>query len=167
MNVPAPVLVFGWGNPSRGDDALGPACIQQLRSRFGSGSGVDYLEDFQLQPEHALDLVGRRQVLFVDASREARAPFTLDPVWPASDRSLSSHALSPQALLAVYRQVEGRAPPPCSLLAIRGEHFELGAPLGAQAQAHLAAAVQAACQWLADTLEDRTLRGPAGCGDLS
>ena len=44
-----------------------------------NGDGVELLEDYQLQVEHTLDLVGRERVLFVDASggclsKRLRAP---------------------------------------------------------------------------------------------
>ena len=67
MQHPAnPNLIFTWGNPSRGDDALGPAMYDLLQNE--DISGVDLLTDFQLQIEHAIDLEGRERVLFVDAS---------------------------------------------------------------------------------------------------
>lgn len=167
MSPVAPVLVFGWGNPSRGDDALGPLCVARLRTAFGADTRVEWLEDFQLQPEHALDLAGRQRVLFVDASRTAAPPCELGPVWPARDSSISSHALSPQALLQVYGQVQGTAPPPCSLLAIRGDRFDLGEPPAAAAEEHLEAAVARARQWLDRALEDLTPAGPGVGQDLS
>jgi hypothetical protein len=73
----APLLVFGWGNASRGDDALGPLFVQQLGSLAGASAGVqvDFLEDYQLQIEHALDLACRERVLFVDASISCTPPF--------------------------------------------------------------------------------------------
>jgi hypothetical protein len=49
----------------------------------------------------------------------------------------------------VYREVQDEAPPPCTLLAIRGEHFELGMPPSAAALAHLQAALSWARAWLA------------------
>ncbi|MDP3326412.1 MAG: Ni/Fe hydrogenase, partial [Hydrogenophaga sp.] len=65
----APLLVFGWGNPSRGDDALGPLLVEQLAGLAQMSSGrLECLTDFQLQVEHALDLRGRERVLFVDAA---------------------------------------------------------------------------------------------------
>ena len=60
-----PLLVFGWGNLSRGDDALGPLCVEQLRAECTASAGVEFLDDYQLQVEHALDLVGRTRILFV------------------------------------------------------------------------------------------------------
>lgn len=159
----APLLVFGWGNLSRGDDALGPLLIERLRAVATPGAAVDYLDDYQLQIEHAFDLVGRQRVLFVDASLCCRAPFELTQLQAAPDSSFTSHALSPQALLQVFCDLLGEAPPPCTLLAIRGERFELGAPPSTAALAHLAAALAWASDWLAAPVAEhraaRTQRG--------
>jgi hydrogenase maturation protease len=144
----APLLVFGWGNLSRGDDALGPLCIERLRALAAPAAAVDYLDDYQLQIEHALDLVGRQRVLFVDASLSCRAPFELTQLHAAPDISFTTHALSPQALMQVFCDLRGEAPPACTLLAIRGERFELGAPPSHAALAHLAAALAWATDWL-------------------
>ena len=49
-------LVFAWGNPSRGDDALGPALVERLeaaRPAHPEWGELALLTDFQLQPEHA------------------------------------------------------------------------------------------------------------------
>jgi hydrogenase maturation protease len=147
--VTAPTLVFGWGNPSRGDDALGPLFVERLRVALGPDAGVEFLDDYQLQIEHALDLVGRRRVLFVDASLMCRAPYELAPLQAVRDASFTTHALSPQALLQVFGDLQGEAPPPCTLLAIRGDRFELGEPPSAAALAHLDAALLWARAWLA------------------
>lgn len=147
--MPAPLLVFGWGNASRGDDALGPLFVQQLAGLLDADARrrVELLEDYQLQVEHALDLAGRQRVLFVDASVDAAPPFEVRAV-QAAPAAAATHALSPQALLQVYRQVHGRDAPPCTLLAIRGERYGLGEPLSAAAQQHLAAALRWACAWM-------------------
>ena len=145
----APLLVFGWGNLSRGDDALGPLFIERLRALPGMANApVEYLDDYQLQIEHALDLVGRQRVLFVDASLSCPAPFEVTQLQPLQDASFTTHAMSPQALMQVYRDLRGEAPPSCTLLAIRGESFELGEPPGEAALAHLEAALQWAEGWL-------------------
>lgn len=145
----APLLVFGWGNLSRGDDALGPMFVEQLRAVHGHSGHVEFLEDYQLQVEHALDLVGRQRVLFVDASLNCPAPFEITPLEATQDASFTTHAMSPQALMHVFQTLQGEEPPPCTLLAIRGERFELGEPAGAAALAHLEAALQWAHTWLA------------------
>jgi hydrogenase maturation protease len=144
--VTAPILVFGWGNPSRGDDALGPLFVERIEA-LGL-PGVECLTDFQLQVEHALDLRGRRAVLFVDASVSATAPFDVSEIEARADASFSSHALSPQAVLQVYAEIDDEAPPPSLLLAIRGHRFELGEPLSSAAKTHLDAATAWAHEWL-------------------
>jgi hydrogenase maturation protease len=134
----SPELIFTWGNPSRGDDALGPAMYELLQQE--GFKAVDLLTDFQLQIEHAIDLEGRKRVLFVDASTSANAPFELFRLQPEQDASYTTHAMSPQALLSVYRQINGSAPPPAWLLSIRGYEFGLGLPLSTAANENLQAA---------------------------
>jgi hydrogenase maturation protease len=146
--VTAPVLVFGWGNPSRGDDALGPLFIDRIAALHLPG--VECLTDFQLQVEHALDLEGRRRILFVDASLDAPAPFSVKLLEPLRDASFTTHAMTPEAVMHVYVELHDEAPPPCTLLAIRGERFELGEEVSPAAASHLDAALAWAESWLAD-----------------
>lgn len=143
----APILVFGWGNPSRGDDALGPLFVERVEAM--KLAHVECLTDFQLQVEHALDLRGRRAVLFVDAAVDAAAPFAVETIQPLPGAGFTSHALSPRAVMQVYVDLHGEAPPPCRLLAIRGTRFELGEGLSAGAAANLDAALAWADGWLA------------------
>ena len=143
----APILVFGWGNPSRGDDALGPLFVERIAAM--ALPGVECLTDFQLQVEHALDLQNRRCVLFVDASIVAAAPFEVSAIEALPDASFTSHALSPQAVMQVYEELNDEPPPPCWLLAIRGEGWELGAPTSATARENLRAAIAWSQTWLA------------------
>lgn len=143
----APILIFGWGNPSRGDDALGPLFVERI-----AALGLPYVEcltDFQLQVEHALDLQGRERILFVDASLETDPPYRLSRLSANRDISFSSHAMTPEAVMQVYVDLHDDAPPACELLAIRGHCFELGEPLGTMAAANLDAALRWARHWLA------------------
>lgn len=148
LSTVPPLLVFGWGNLSRGDDALGPLCLEHLRDVLADLASVEYLEDYQLQIEHALDLVGRQRVLFIDASLTCQAPFEVSQLQAVQDKSFTTHAMSPQAVMQVFRQLQGQEPPPCTLLAIRGERFELGEPPSSVALLNLAAAQQWAQAWL-------------------
>jgi hydrogenase maturation protease len=148
----APTLIFGWGNPSRGDDALGPLFVEHftaLAALHPEWGAVDFLTDFQLQVEHALDLQGRRRVLFVDASLDAVPPCSLTRIEAERDASFTTHAMSPQAVLKVYADIDEGEAPPCWLLAIRGERFELGEPLTEAAQQSLQTALQVAADWVA------------------
>jgi hydrogenase maturation protease len=144
--VTAPILVFGWGNPSRGDDALGPLFVDRLTEL--ALPGVECITDFQLQVEHALDLQDRRCALFVDASVDVAAPFAVSVIGPLQDASFTSHAMSPQSVLQVYSDLNDAPPPPSWLLAIRGERFELGEPLSGNAARNIEAALAWAIDWL-------------------
>ena len=140
----APLLVLAVGNPSRGDDALGPSFLARaavaLADEIAAGR-LELLTDFQLQIEHALDLTGRARVVFVDASVAAAPPFEFAPVAAARDRSALTHALSPAGVLAAHLGAFG-PPPDAWVLAIRGAQFELGDDLSPAARAHLEAAVE-------------------------
>lgn len=147
---PAPILVFGWGNPSRGDDALGPAFIERASAlpRPAGAPEVEWLTDFQLQIEHALDLAGRSQVLFVDASVDCKAPFEMRPLRSATQHQLTTHAMAPEAVMQVYERLNGRDAPPCCLLAIHAHRFELGDPIGPDANTNLEQALAWFARWL-------------------
>jgi hydrogenase maturation protease len=123
----APTLVFAVGNPSRGDDAVGPLLAARLEA--AAVPGVEVLVDFQLQVEHALDLAGRERVIFVDACVDAEAPFVEREVRADAGFATTSHSLAPAQVLETYRRVTGASPPPSLLLGVRAHHFELGAGL--------------------------------------
>lgn len=135
MAPAAPVLVIAWGNPSRGDDALGPMVFDRLeREKLPD---VEVITDFQLQIEHSTDIAGRSLVIFVDASMNAPVPFELYRINPEKDDSFTSHALSPQSLLSICKQVNGPELPISFLLAIRGYDFELGHEISAAAEKNM------------------------------
>ncbi|MGR8951629.1 MAG: hydrogenase maturation protease [Gammaproteobacteria bacterium] len=131
-----PVLLLACGNPSRGDDAMGPLLLEFAEAHCDL-NGIDLLSDFQLQIEHALDLENRELVLFVDASVSCTAPFELTELEAVQDSSYTTHAMSPAAVLAVYRSIKKQPPPACFLLGIKGESFELGEGLSANAGKNL------------------------------
>jgi hydrogenase maturation protease len=148
----APVLIFTYGNPSRGDDALGPAMFAMLEAHqrdTGALDGVDLLTDFQLQIEHAVDLENRRCVLFIDAGVACREPFELKRLQPDRDDSFTTHAMSPAAVLAVYQQINHTEPPAAFLLTIRAYEFGLGHDMSEAARnnLHMAYAYVIGGQW--------------------
>ena len=135
---PAPILIFAYGNPSRGDDALGPAIYDLLKEKLPDD--VELLTDFQLQIEHSMDLDQREAVLFIDASMSSTAPFHFYQLQAERDNSFTSHAMSPAALLDAYQQVNKQQAPPSFMLEIRGYAFELGQQLSSQAEDNLKSA---------------------------
>lgn len=139
----APVVVFAVGNPSRGDDAIGPLLLERLADWLqleGLEEQVELIEDFQLQIEHVLDLQGRELALFIDAGENTTAPYTFKQIAPATGIAHTTHELPPEAVLQVYLQTEASQPPPSFVLCVSGEKFELGEPLTATASGHIEAA---------------------------
>ncbi|AKH20509.1 hydrogenase maturation protease [Sedimenticola thiotaurini] len=133
----APVVIIGYGNPSRGDDALGPLLLERLEQCPDIAAGIyEPITDFQLQIEHVTDLEQRQLLLFADASVSAEAPYGFSRLTPLQDHSYSSHSLSPATLLAVFEQVYGIPPPPAYLLTMPGYSFELGQPLSPRAASY-------------------------------
>lgn len=147
----APVLVLGYGNPSRGDDAVAPLLIDYLSAQ--NYPDTDLLTDFQLQIEHLLDIQYRSIILFIDASISAFPVPQLIELEADSFSNFSTHAMSPQQLLAAYKRVYGCSPAPSFLLAIHATKFELGADLSAETQMQY----NQACRLLRQMLENPCL----------
>lgn len=164
----APVLVLAVGNPSRGDDALGPLLAERLQAWLGQQDAatleaIEVITDQQLVVEHVFDMQGRSHVLFVDAAAQGDQPVSLAalqaPVpWPDQQAAhlaaegplqpIDSHRSTPAQLLALHQHLLNAAPPASSLLTITGHGFELGEPLSVPAQAALEQAWAALLEWL-------------------
>ena len=134
------LLLFGYGNPGRGDDALGPELIGSIAQL--NLAGIECQNDMQLQVEHVTDLAVCDQVLFIDADISCGEPCVFSEILAEKNGSYTSHAMSPTALLYAYQQVYGKDAPPAFLLRIRGYDFALGDPLSEQAATNLDAATK-------------------------
>jgi len=139
LSADQPILIFGYGNPGCGDDAVGPDLIDRIEAM--QLQDVECITDMQLQVEHVIDMEDRKLVLFVDADASCADPVHLSEIAAEKDGSYTSHAMSPHALLQAYQQVYGCDAPPCFLLRIRGYHFELGDAYSSQASANLEIAI--------------------------
>jgi hydrogenase maturation protease len=120
------VLVIGYGNTLRGDDAFGPVVADRLRSEAGS-ERVLILTCHQLTPELAADIAACAHVIFIDASIASPAGELVcrDLTAGEADAGPLLHSLGPGQLLDLARLVYGRAPS-ASLVCVGGLHFDLG-----------------------------------------
>ncbi len=136
----APILIIAIGNESRGDDALAPLLLRQIDRWLvnkARAEQFELIEEFQLQIEHAMDMVGRELILFIDAGMDTPAPFSFYRIEPNHVRTLFSHALTPEAVIATYGQLYQQCSPPAFVLCVKGEKFDLGSPLSSQAQQNM------------------------------
>lgn len=143
----APVLILAIGNESRGDDALGPLLLRQLQVLLEEQeltSDFDLIEEFQLQIENTIDMVGRELVLLIDAGANTQAPYRFYQATPKPLEGHTTHAVAPETLLGVYSMVHGEAPPPLFILCVAGKQFELGESISSEAKDHLDASLNLA-----------------------
>ena len=109
-------LFVGYGNPLRGDDAVG---------RYVAGK-LGGMVIHQLVPELAERLAAQELVVFIDARRDLE-PGAVE-IMPIDETAVMTHSCSAGYLLKLTRQVYGRAPRGL-MVGIGAESFEFGAPL--------------------------------------
>jgi hydrogenase maturation protease len=121
MTVDRPrILLIGYGNPGRLDDGLGPALAAKVEEASLEGLTVD--SDYQLTVEDACDVSNHDIVIFADAAVKGKEPFFFVEIRSHSPMSLSTHSVSPEAVLYFAEQMfnsKARA----YVLGIRGYEF--------------------------------------------
>ena len=85
----------------------------------------------QLVPELAEQAAAHELVVFIDARRDLE-PGAVE-ILPLDAATVMTHSCSPGYLMALAREVYGRAPH-ALMVGIGGQSFELGAPLSAAAR---------------------------------
>ncbi len=108
----ARVLVIGFGNRLRGDDAAGPLAAERVAEACRDDDSIRCMPRPQLPPELAEDLSEVEAVIFLDADAEAE-PGTIRRrnIGPDPEASLATcHSLSPTQLCTLCRSVYGNAP---------------------------------------------------------
>ena len=135
------ILVYGYGNPGRQDDGLGIALVDELEAWAAAGrrDNLRFERDYQLNVEDAWEAARHDVVVFVDASRDQAEGFLLRPVEPGGRPSFTTHAMSPEAVLALCRDLYG-AQPAGHLLTLRGYSWEPNGTMTAEARGNLEAA---------------------------
>lgn len=147
---PRPPLVIGIGNPQRGDDGLGIAVTDTLRTRLG-----DRAPRLRCLPGDATGLLtaweGEDCVLVVDALAAPAIASDDGPVWridaqaealPALHERASSHGLGLAEAVELARSLD-RLPGRLVVFAVRGERFERQETLSPAAQTAVIPTVEA------------------------
>lgn len=149
LTTPPPaLLVVGYGNTLRSDDGVGPRAAEAMAALHLPG--VDTLVCALLTPELADPISRASRVVFVDAAIDAPQNVELRPLQPAASSQVMAHAADPRTLLALARDVFGRAPQ-AWWLTIPVENLSLGENLSPRAARGLREAM-ATLRGLAGTL---------------
>lgn len=128
------VLFYAYGNPGRQDDGLAHALAEKLEGE--RWSGITFENNYQLNIEDAALVAEHDLVIFADASVNSAEPFEFRPIEPAKAIAFTTHAMSPQSVLALCDDIYHKLPP-AYLLAIRGYEWEQEQPLSSMAKQNL------------------------------
>jgi hydrogenase maturation protease len=121
------VIVFGYGNPWRQDDGVGPALAERIVGWLvDRGADAEAEIDQQLLPEAVESLRDRDLALFCDADlREAPEGFRFEEVVPGGRfEGLNLHTVGPSWFLSLAESI-GLAVPEARLLSVQGVSFDL------------------------------------------
>lgn len=141
------VYVYGYGNPGRQDDGLGPAIADDIENRSIPGVITD--SNYQLNIEDAHNIASSEVVIFVDASLTGEGPFTFSKIKPAAEITFTTHAMSPESVIALCSDVYGKDVE-AYILAVRGYEWEFGVEFSNGAKENLTMA----CSFLSEKLTD-------------
>jgi len=116
------ILLIGFGNPGRQDDGLGTSVVERIEKK--KLQDIDVEVAYQLNVEHAYDLIEYERVIFIDAGQKTPEPFEFYPVtMEANSISFSTHSVSPQTILYLAKELFKKEIE-AHVLVIRGYEFD-------------------------------------------
>jgi len=137
------ILLIGIGNSGRQDDGLGWAFLDSLGPELPSNIDVEYR--YQLQIEDAELISHYQKVYFIDAYKKLTPEgFFVTECFPKETHSFSSHALPPETILFLAKNVYNKNPE-SFILGISGESYQLEIGLTETANSNLNKAVSHFC----------------------
>lgn len=122
----ANVLIIGYGNRLRSDDALAWYAAEMLeRLPFVKRPVIHTC--FQLTPELASLVSDAMTVIFVDAARDGEpGNVAANEVQPKRESSVFTHEFSPESILELSQTLYGRRPGRVWSVSMAGECFDHG-----------------------------------------
>jgi hydrogenase maturation protease len=165
------ILVIGYGNDLRGDDAAGRRAAAQVAAWALPGVEVRALH--QLTPELAEPLAAAERAIFLDAHPvSCAADLRVHRLQPAAPAPRLAHTCDPSGLLALAHIVFGRRPE-AWWITIPATDFAFGAPLSRLTERGIVDALATVRRLLVpsppaavaapDPQPECPIREPAGC----
>jgi len=125
------IVVYGYGNPGRQDDGLGPACIRLIENWLSQHPEINVQTDcnYQLNIEDAEVISTRKLAIFVDATMAEMESFSFERVNPSNAKvEFTMHAVSPAFVLDLCQKIYDSSPETW-LLSIKGYEWDFGEQL--------------------------------------
>ncbi|MCG8308251.1 MAG: hydrogenase maturation protease [Cytophagales bacterium] len=135
------ILIYGYGNPGRQDDALGILLAEKLET-WATENGrdsIDFDSNYQLNIEDALTISEYDTVIFADASIEDIPDFIVTEVRPSQKTEFTMHAMTPAFILHLCQSLYGKFPK-TFLIHLKGYEFNFLERLTSRANQNLHAA---------------------------
>jgi hydrogenase maturation protease len=123
------VLVIGYGNTLRGDDAAGVKAAELISQRHPE---IECVCVHQLVPEIAEQIAEYDIVFFIDAQKDITQPLVRLVVPGVEADQPRTHFISPESLLALSRQLYHHLPAKTYIVGIPASQFEFSEELSAQ-----------------------------------
>lgn len=138
------VLVVGYGNVMRSDDAAGVHAAHVLEETYRDQPEVRVIGAHQLTPELSEEIAEARYVLFLDASAEGDpGSISQRPVAAEGVLGAVGHHITPGVLLCYAEQLYGEVPAALSLT-LTGASFAIGTGLSPVVSARMEQFIQRA-----------------------
>lgn len=132
-------MIFGIGNSARQDDGLAWALLDELVKQKKFTGELHYR--YQLNIEDAETVSNAEQVIFVDAfAGNQKKACVFEECALNGDITYTTHALEPEAIMALCKDVYSKQPE-AYVLKIKGNEWELGEGLTSEAKKNLNEAV--------------------------
>ena len=138
------VLIYGYGNPGRQDDALGNEMVIKIQEWIDE-HGLSCMttdSNYQLNIEDADKIAEWEIVVFVDASKEGIHEYKYCKIKPEEDKiEFSMHAVSPAYVLHLSEKLFNKKPE-TYIMGIKGYEWDFKEGLSDNAKLNLEQAFQ-------------------------
>jgi len=128
------IVIYGYGNPGRQDDGLGPAVIERIEQNPIPNVETD--SNYQLNVEDADFIAGADYVIFVDASVSGDGPYYFEEIEPSHEITFTTHSMSPESVVALCHELYDKNTR-AFILGIRGYNWEFMEDLTPRAMENL------------------------------
>lgn len=130
----ARILIVGYGNALRGDDAVGYRAAEELQQHYRDDPEVEIIACHQLTPEMAEEISRSEFALFLDASSsDEPGKIWQTRVLPASEAAGFTHHVTPASLLSAAEKLYGHVPE-AVCITLAGWSFQLDDKLSRRAE---------------------------------
>ncbi len=143
MSKKLKILLYGYGNPGRKDDGLGPILVELVEKWIIEQKieNISIDSNYQLNIEDSYTIRDYDIVIFIDASIEEIDDFIVTRVEPSEKVNYTMHSVSPSFVLNLCNKLYHYTPE-TFLLHIKGYEFQLQEGLSEMGRKNLDAAFE-------------------------